>query len=46
MKSFVAESVTNGIDDAKWQEHLNQLQKLKVDDYVAIYQGMYDRQPK
>ena len=46
IKYFVAESVTNGIDEAKWQEHLTQLEKLRIDEYVALYQDMYDRQPK
>lgn len=44
MKSFVATSVSSGITDAQWEEHLAQLQKLRVDEYVALYQQMYDNQ--
>lgn len=42
LKEFIASSVVNGIDDAQWQNHLNQMQQLKVDEYIQLYQDLYD----
>lgn len=46
MKSFVAQSVLEGIDDAKWSEHLNKLDKLNVDKYIELQQQTHDRTTK
>ena len=42
LKKFVADSVINGIDDAKWQEHLDTLESLKVDEYTRLCQEFVD----
>ncbi|MCI8926306.1 MAG: extracellular solute-binding protein [Lachnospiraceae bacterium] len=42
LKSFVAESVTQGIDDEKWEEHLKTLESLNVERYTELYQVFYD----
>ncbi len=42
LKKFIADSVINGIDDAKWQEHLNALESLKVDEYTRLCQEFVD----
>lgn len=43
IKNFVAQSVLSGIDDAKWQEHLDKLEKLNVARYVEMQQATYDK---
>lgn len=35
--------ITKGVTDEGWQTYLNTLDNLKLDEYVAIYQGLYDR---
>lgn len=42
LKEFTATSVVNGIDDAKWQNHLAQMKQLRVEEYIASYQSLYD----
>lgn len=42
LKSFVAESVTQGIDEEKWEEHLKTLESLNVERYTELYQVFYD----
>lgn len=42
LKKFVADSVINGIDDAKWQKHLKTLEDLKVDEYTQLCQELVD----
>ncbi len=42
IESFVAESMTTGIDDAKWQAHLSNCEKLNVAEYTEMYQNLYD----
>ena len=32
-----------GIDDAKWQKHLEDVQKYDITRYVEIKQAFYDR---
>lgn len=41
-ETFFAESVINGIDEAKWEQHLENLKRLDVDEFVAGYQEEYD----
>lgn len=40
--SFFANFVMNGFTDSDWRNHLSQLQKLKIDDYIDLYQKNYD----
>lgn len=42
LKKFVSDSVINGIDDTKWQEHLDTLESLKVDEYTRLCQEFVD----
>lgn len=42
LKKFIADSVINGIDDAKWQKHLKTLEDLKVDEYTQLCQELVD----
>lgn len=42
LTKFVANSVINGIDDAKWEEHLKVLESLKVEEYTALCQEFVD----
>ena len=43
LEKFIADSIMNGIDDAKWQEHLTTLQDLKADEYKQLLQDYMDR---
>lgn len=38
LEKFVADSVINGIDETKWNKHLETMKALKVDEYVALCQ--------
>jgi putative aldouronate transport system substrate-binding protein len=40
--STFAKFVMNGFTHADWENHLNQLKKLKIDDYVMLNQKYYD----
>ncbi|MGG1554009.1 hypothetical protein [Paenibacillus ferrarius] len=40
--STFAKFVINGFTKADWDNHLAQLKKLKVDEYVGVYQKYYD----
>lgn len=42
LKKFIADSVINGIDEGKWQEHLKTLESLKVDEYTQLCQEFVD----
>lgn len=42
LKKFIADSVINGIDDAKWETHQKTLEKLKVDEYRDLCQEFVD----
>ena len=42
LKKFIADSVINGIDEAKWQKHLKTKQELKVDEYTQLCQELVD----
>ncbi len=35
--------ITQGVTDEGWEEYLNNLENLKIDEYISIYQAMYDR---
>ncbi len=43
IQNFVAESMTTGIDDAKWQAHLGKCGQLGVDEYVDNFQTLYEK---
>ncbi|CAM3886740.1 ABC transporter, solute-binding protein [Paenibacillus lactis] len=40
--STYAKFVMNGFTDEDWNNHLEQLKKLRVDEYKALYQKYYD----
>ncbi len=42
LQNFIAESIMNGIDEAKWEAHKTNCQKLNVEGFVANYQALYD----
>lgn len=42
LDSFLADAIVNGIDDAKWEKHLKDVQAYKVDELVAWWQGYLD----
>lgn len=42
MQNFVAESVMNGIDEAKWEAHKQSCEKLNIPEFIADYQTLYD----
>ena len=42
LKKFIADSVINGIDEGKWEEHLKTLESLKVDEYTQLCQEFVD----
>ena len=44
MMMFFAKSIREGIDDAKWSEHLATLERLNVGRYLELYQEFYDAQ--
>lgn len=43
MDNFTAECVMNGIDDAKWQKHLEECKQYDYERYTELIQEYYDR---
>ena len=43
LRSFIANSVMQGITDAQWNEHLRNCERLNVTRYAQTFQGLYDR---
>lgn len=43
MDNFQAESIMKGVDDAKWEQHLNTVKTFGSDRYVELRQEYYDR---
>ena len=41
--NFTATSVLNGIDDASWNAHLDQLQANQYDQWLQWYQDFLDK---
>lgn len=41
VQRFFASAVTKGITDEEWAEHLENCKKLRVDEYVALWQAYY-----
>lgn len=41
-ESFV-KFITKGITDADWDSYVKTLDNLRVNDYIAVYQGAYDK---
>lgn len=39
---FLADAIINGIDDAKWEQHLKECENLKYQQVVDYYQKKYD----
>ena len=46
LEKFVATSIVDGIDDEAWNQHLEVLKKLKVDEYTQLCQEFVDSQKK
>ena len=42
LKKFIADSVINGIDEGKWEEHQKTLKSLKVEEYTKLCQEFVD----
>ena len=42
VENFVAESVVYGLDDAKWEKHIQQLADLGYDEWIQWYQDVED----
>ncbi len=42
LEKFIADSVLNGIDETKWEEHLKTLENLKVGEYTELCQEYTD----
>jgi len=42
MKSFIANSVMNGVTDKSWAAHIKKLKDLNYDFYISYYQGYID----
>lgn len=42
VESFFSDAVINGIDEAKWEKHLKNLEKLNIDEFIDDYQALYD----
>ena len=40
--NFIATSIVDGIDDAKWEAHLSQLEALQYYDWIQWYQDYTD----
>jgi putative aldouronate transport system substrate-binding protein len=43
MQGFIANAALDGISEDQWENHLNQCEKLRIDEYVELYQDFYDR---
>lgn len=46
LKKFISDSVINGIDEEKWEEHLKALESLKTDEYTSLCQEFVDSKVK
>lgn len=46
IQNFVATSVMNGIDETKWNAHVQSCDKLNVKKYVADFQSLYNKLKK
>ncbi len=42
VNGFVADSVVNGLTDEQWQDHLDRLDALQMDAWIAWYQDFVD----
>lgn len=43
VKNFVATCIINGLDDGKWEKHLQTCAQLESDKYVQSFQTAYDQ---
>lgn len=41
MKQFIATSVVNGLTEEQWQEHLQNCEKMRVEEYTALWQEYF-----
>ena len=42
LETFFSDAVINGINESKWEQHLNNLKKLGIDEFISDYQTLYD----
>lgn len=42
LETFFSDAVINGINESKWDQHLNNLKKLGIDEFISDYQVLYD----
>ena len=42
LDSFVADAVVNGLDDAKWENHLKTVEQYRASEWVQWYQDFLD----
>jgi len=42
-RESLANFIVKGVTDESWNEYLNTLKNIRLDDYVALYQSVYDR---
>ena len=42
MSKFIATSVVNGLTEAQWDEHIENCKRLRVDEYVEMWQEFFD----
>ncbi len=42
VKNFIATSILEGVDDAKWDDYKNKLNALNVTEYVRLWQETYN----
>lgn len=43
LDSFVADCVVNGLDDAKWEKHLKDVEGYRASEWVQWYQDYIDK---
>jgi putative aldouronate transport system substrate-binding protein len=47
INTFATEALTafvsRGVTDASWNTYMANLQNLRIDEYIALYQAAYDR---
>ena len=44
ISNFIATSVLDGIDDAKWEEHHSQLDAVQYNEWLNWYQEYLDKE--
>ena len=42
-KESLANFIVKGVTDESWNTYLNTLENIRLDDYIALYQTVYNR---